>query len=156
MTEEGLKRFNRNVSGYRLFADRDQLSAYAVAGYTHLPPAVRQYMQISGAYNRKTRELELDGSDRIAGIAFSTQDRYGHEFGHAIDGPSFELSGQREWQDAWRAEIKPNPPNPNAATNAHEGFVAFSAMIYGSGANRTGLSRSQRLCVTFWGSIGLW
>jgi hypothetical protein len=156
LTHEGLERFNRHVSGYRFFPDLDQLSAYSVPGYSQLPAALRPYAQVTGAYNRQTGELELDGGSRVAGITFPIQDRYAHEFGHAIDGPSFESSGQQEWLDAWQSEIRPNPPNPNAATNAHEGFAAFCAMACGTAANRAVLEHSHPLCVAFWRGQGLW
>jgi hypothetical protein len=156
MTPAALERFNRHVSGYRFFRDGDELSAHAVPGFALLSPALRPYFVVSGAYNRRTQELELAGGGRLAGQGVTPQTRYAHEFGHAIDGPDFEISDTPEWQGAWAAEIRPSPPNPNAATNAREGFSAFAGLAYGTGADRAALEQSHPRCVAVWRAWNLW
>jgi hypothetical protein len=156
LTREAIERFNRHVAGYRFFPDTHQLSLHCVPGYATLPANLQPIFRASGSYNWLTRELELDGSDHFTGVPVSIQDRYTHEFGHAIDGPNYEISDTQDWQVAWRAEIQPNPPNPNASTDQRERFAAFSTMAFGSTAKRTALEQSHPLCVAVWRAHNLW
>lgn len=156
MTDEGARRLNQYVSGYRLFSDVEQLSTYAVPGYSRLPPALRPFYTVNGSYNVSTREVEIDGGGRLGPFVFTTQDRYAHELGHAIDGPGGDVSSTREWVDAWRAEIVPTTRIPNARKDAQEGFASFAAMLYGTNANKAALSQTHPLCTAVWRKHGLW
>jgi hypothetical protein len=156
MSVAALQRLNANVAGYRLFPDAHELSLYAVPGYASLPVSLRPYLLAHGAYNRRTREVEIDGGGRIGPFVFTAQDRYAHELGHAIDGPAFDVSDPQEWQDAWRAEIAPTTRSPAAQVDHREGFATFAGMAYGTNANRRALETSHPLCVAVWRRHGLW
>lgn len=155
-TVSAANRFNAHVRGYRFFSSLDELSAHCVPGFSQVPQTLRQYVLAVGAYNVQTEEIEVDGGGRFAGFVFTTQDRFAHEFGHALDGPQRDISSTSEWRGAWQAEIVPHPPNLNAQTALHEGFAAFAAMVFGTQADRTALEQTHPACVQVWRSWGLW
>jgi hypothetical protein len=139
LSDEGARRLNQNLSGYRLFPDVEQLSAYAVSGYSRLPSILRAFFAISGAYNRQTREVEIDGGSRLGPFTFTTQNSYAHELGHALDGPRRDISSTPDWNAAWRAEIAPSSRFPNARRDPHEAWAWFAEQVYGTNGNKTAL-----------------
>jgi hypothetical protein len=158
MTQAGLERLNRHLTGYRLFPDLVELNQYLRPGAPRqqIVLAVRLNAAATGGYNATTGELEADGGWVIGSRVFSTQYVFAHESTHAVDGPQGEISGTPEWQNAWRAEVVPAFPGTRAARGPGEGFARFGQVVYESGLSRQALEARYPLAVDVWRRWGLW
>ncbi len=55
---------------------------------------------------------------------------YAHELGHVLDGPGDSLSGSRDWEEVWAAEIyKGESLSKYACKNPSEGFAEFYRLL---------------------------
>ena len=105
-TDDALKHFNQNVLGYRFFADTHELSLACVPGYAQLPPVIQAYARASGAYNTRTRELELDGGFVLGPIPLPRRTVMPmNSVTRSMALPSSSVPGKNGWMPGeWRFE----------------------------------------------------
>lgn len=73
--------------------------------------------------NKDQPTLFIDGLRQKA----SFRETLLHELGHAIDGPQFALSSNKQWRQAWEKELKTGILGEYAAENRCEGFAELFA-----------------------------
>jgi HK97 family phage portal protein len=156
MPPTALDRFGSNVKKIRYHADQKSMTEKIVSEDDHLREKLAgKNVVIKGSYERSTRQLDLDGGGSFEGKAASVGELHAHEFTHAIDGPSHELSNSKEWQHAWASELKGGNPSKYASVKASEGFAEFGRMAYGQGKGAEELAKSFPKCAAYWQSKGL-
>lgn len=154
MTPKALQRFAGNVKRVRFHGSTRELTKAIMAE----DPEVRDRLQggkyeIKGAYDGKTRQLDLDGPTKLEGKSYGTDHPIAHELSHALDGPGHEISKSKEWQGAWQAEIKTGALSKYGATSPSEGFAEFGRLYLSSG--EPDIEKKFPKCVAVWKSHGL-
>jgi hypothetical protein len=139
MTDAGLHRLKDNVTAYYFYASLAALRSAAADENT------------LGFYRGSTRTLHLDsgeeGRDSIHHI-------YAHEFTHALDGPNDDISGSKEWQEAWQDEIVEGLTFGEAgAETADEGLAQLGELMLRG--KRVEARRLCPKCVAVWESFEL-
>ena len=156
---KALEKFQRNTKGYEFHPDFKQLTQAIFKDH----PAVEQKLgkngTVGGAYDRSTMKLRLDGG----GLALTgskeesdIHDLYSHEFTHAIDGPHHEVSGTREWEDAFNSEIKDRQISVYATTKLSEGLAEFGRLVFSGKVKREEIEKRFPKCVGVWKKHGIW
>lgn len=128
----------------------------------------------AGAYvTRDGGQLHLDGGfddtgytepGRHGGPTQTTAEVYAHEFGHAIDGPQFQVSNSARWQEAYAKEIGPNAKADDgsprltryAHTNAQEGLAEFCRLVYGGQVDLAQVEKEFPIASKFFKEAKLW
>jgi hypothetical protein len=91
---------------------------------------------------------------------------YAHELGHAIDGPRKEITGSKQWQEAYAAEIgqtdaeRASRAEPKLSwyggTRDSEGFAEFARLVHGSDVPHAQIERDFPLSTAVFKDRGLW
>jgi hypothetical protein len=131
--------------------------------YAHLRDA-----KIGGVYMNGFKHVHVDGD----GPGANTKGRhgkdfglahgiYGHEFTHAIDGPSHEISKSPEWQSAFAKEIAHDPAaepplTRYAGTKPSEGLAEFGRLVYASDVPHAQIAKEFPQATAIFKAHGLW
>lgn len=166
MSAIAVERFNYHINSAKFFKNVDELTQYvdAIGGKKTV-----SNIRVGGVYmhgvdrnGEAIMRLALDGgaeSEQGASNFDNTQlmktsGYYAHEFGHAVDGPNFELSSSDEWKAAYGAEIDRDgdPLSRYARTHDSEGFAEYARLVHENPA----LAKKQfPLCWRAWKKWGL-
>ncbi len=123
-------------------------------------------------------QLHLDGDQTFAHVDWGRHNRtgaghtplahsiYAHELGHAIDGPTKEITRSAEWQDAFKSEIEHTDADYNARLEPKltryagkkdsEGLAEFSRLVYGSDVPHAQVARDFAKATAVFKARGLW
>jgi hypothetical protein len=139
MTDEGLRRLKDNLNAYYFYPDLSALRAEAGLETT------------LGFYRGSNRTLHLDcgeeGRDSIHHI-------YAHEYTHALDGPNDDISGLKEWQEAWQEEMVEGYAFGEPGAEAPDEGLAQLGELMLRGKRAEGRRRCPK-CVAIWEGLGL-
>ena len=93
-------------------------------------------------------------ADRRPHSPDTTREIYGHECGHAIDGPNYEFSASSEWVEAWTREVARSdfPLSRYGASSAREGFAEFARLVWFDHERAKSVFPN---CFSFWQTRGL-
>jgi hypothetical protein len=131
------------------------------------------YMSYPGGDGANT--LHLDGDQEMHGDEAGRYGReklqlahsiYAHELGHAIDGPRKEITGSKQWQEAYAAEIgqtdaeRASRAEPKLSwyggTRDSEGFAEFARLVHASAVPHADIARDFPRATAVFKSWGLW
>jgi hypothetical protein len=115
---ENLNRVTEKANENRVMAGREIAKPGQVVGgfYKYWVGETYGQLHIDGGYDESD-----DSATHI----------HAHELGHAVDGTSHELSGSKDWQEAFREEIDKDgdPLTKYARTNPSEGFAEYCRLL---------------------------
>jgi hypothetical protein len=137
---KALERFNKGAREYRFYGSCQDLTKGA------LPPSQLAAFAgkiAGGGYDGSRKRLHLDGDTPRGQPA---RELYAHEFGHAVDGPEYEISSSPEWQEAYQSEIKPGGLSDYAKTLPREGFAEFFRLVHGTDTDRAEIVKRFPKC----------
>lgn len=107
--------------------------------------------QCGGWFDPDKGEIAVDGGTTNA----SAKDIYAHEFAHAVDGPTYRMSRDKDWHSAWKQEIAtPDfPLSKYGASDPAEGFAEFGRLLF-TGKYHEAKTMFPK-CYAFWKSQGI-
>lgn len=166
MTPAMLQRFGANFHGKVHFAaDLDSLREHLADSVKHNPTLaekVRKAKSPGGAYLKSggkasfaldgdratTSETSEYGNKEASGI-------YAHEFAHAIDGMSKEMSKSEGWQKAFQSEISGKKLTRYADTDPSEAFAEFGRLLLSGEHDHTAIKQVFPQAFAVWKDAGL-
>lgn len=116
----------------------------------------------AGAYGIKDESLHLDGGANRSGQ--SASEVYAHELGHAVDGPSRDISSSPAWRDAYNSEVANGrlgkyaaaDPKRSDSLNAAEGLAEFNRAVHGGKYDPDQVAQKFPKCTQVFKDNGLW
>lgn len=165
MSPEAVARFAANVTGPPHFAadlagvKKELLRRHR--GNARVVEQLRAAGEIGGAYAHGGGKASfvLDGGfTRQSGEALrdpTATGIYAHEFSHALDGPRYEISGSKQWREAYAKEIAGGRLTHYAAGKPSEGFAEFGRLVLSGRHDLAAIRAKFPRCFAVWEAHGL-
>jgi len=122
-------------------------------------------MAPAGAYSTQTGAVHADGGFPAGSGGWMVSKSlpeatpahiYAHEWGHAIDGPTFELSASPAWQEACAAEFKNGRLTEYASFKPSEAWAEFARAVYAADVPLDRVEAAFPKASAVWKEAGLW
>jgi len=155
LTPTALQRVHRAVKEYRFYPTFTAMTEAIKKKYPKIASKIKPGNVAKGFMDRDGT-MHLNGGGILFKRPAKLVEFYAHEVAHAIDRPTYEISGSEEWESAWAQEIRDmHFLSDEAKMSPEEGFSEFGAMVLGSGIAVADAKQVMPGCVRVWQEHGL-